>query len=228
MLSFIIEAVIVGIAALWLVVLVVMSITTKRKAKEALKGITVGISERLYAVFPDSKWRWVCRPVGFTTHGGIARIEVISNESKLRFIDVCYQSDGYMALHVLNVCELIASASEFSLENSVVSNTTKTVPTASTTGIKPHDRESVLKWYNIVLINSLNTLIDDLNAADKLCLYIGKDGKAYEDENDKHSVLYDFGELPDVTLWEHITEKLGEAGLLAEVQEENRIFISWA
>jgi len=34
--------------------------------------------------------------------------------------------------------------------------------------------------------------------------------------------------MPDVALWNHITDKLGEEGLFVEIQEENRIFISWA
>jgi hypothetical protein len=34
--------------------------------------------------------------------------------------------------------------------------------------------------------------------------------------------------MPDVALWEQITEKLSEAGLFAEVQDGNCIFVSWA
>ena len=42
------------------------------------------------------------------------------------------------------------------------------------------------------------------------------------------TIVYDFGEMPDIFLWGHITDKLADEGLFAEVQEENCIFISWA
>ena len=49
----------------------------KRKEEQALKGVMLGIGQRLYAVYPGSRWRWVCYPTGFAINGGIARIEVI-------------------------------------------------------------------------------------------------------------------------------------------------------
>jgi len=94
--------------------------------------------------------------------------------------------------------------------------------------VKPNDEESVEKWYNIVFINALTTLIDDLNANGEVCFYIGQDGKAYTENDNGNIVVSDFGEMPDISLWTHIIERLGDAGLFAEVQNENRIFISWA
>jgi hypothetical protein len=77
-----------------------------------------------------------------------------------------------------------------------------------------------------VLIDALTALIEDLNADGEACLHIGQDGKAYAEEGG--DAVYEFGEMPDAALWGHITERLGESGLFAEVREENCIFISWA
>jgi hypothetical protein len=134
-----------------------------------------------------------------------------------------------MALHVLDVAELTASGVVSIADFGTSANTDEVSgPAAPKTGVKPHDEESVTKWYNIVLINALNTLIEDLNADGEVCVHIDRDGKAYVEDGGSSSVAYDFGEMPDVTLWGYITEKLGAAGLFAEVQEEKCIFISWA
>ena len=80
----------------------------KRKEESALRGVAAGISERLYAAYPDSKWRWECRPVGFATNGGIARIEVVYPSGKHQFVDVCLSESGYMALHTTNATRPIS------------------------------------------------------------------------------------------------------------------------
>ena len=79
------------------------------KEETALKNVVIGINERLHAVYPGSKWRWVCCPAGFAIKGGIARIEVIGISENAIFMDVCLSNSGYMALHILNVVELSAS-----------------------------------------------------------------------------------------------------------------------
>ena len=247
---------------LWIMVMIMVSVTIsvalmllvlaitqkmrhkriKNKEDAALKGVATGIGDRLHAACPGSKWRWVCRPAGFALNGGIARIEVIDQSKKVVFMDVCLSTNGYMALHVLDVAELVV----LNADSAPVADSTRladesptvTVDTADTTnppvsvvtpktGVKPHDEESVTKWFNIVLIDALTSLIDDLNAKDEVCLYIGKDGKAHIEEGEGIAVVYDFGEMPDVSLWSHITDKLGEEGLFAEIQEGNCIFISW-
>ncbi|MCL2047379.1 MAG: hypothetical protein FWG87_01515 [Defluviitaleaceae bacterium] len=198
----------------------------KRKETQALNGIAAGIGERLHAVYPSSKWRWVCSPVGFAVNGGIARIEVIDASGTQYFMDVCLSENGYMALHKLNAVELPVMYTALSPKNQEeTANELNPLDPASV--IKPNDKESVEKWYNIVLIDTLTTLINDLNANGEACLFIGKDGKAYVEENGSNSAVYDFGELPSVDLWGFITEKLSNSGLFAEVQEESRIFISW-
>jgi len=202
---------------------------TKNKEESTLKNISAGICERLHVVCPDSKWRWVCRPTGFTVNGGIARIEVIYPSGKQQFTDVCLATNGYMALHVLGAVELTASdmgVTPASFDNLI--NTDEASLSAHKTGARPYDAESVVKWYNIVLIDALTSLIDDLNANGEVCIHIDRDGKAYVEEGGSNTVVYEFGEMPDVTLWGIIAEKLGEAGLFAEVQEGNCIFISWA
>jgi hypothetical protein len=199
----------------------------KRKEESALNGISAGIGKRLCTAYPDSKWRWVCRPLKFIKDGGIARIEVMYSSGKHQFMDVCLATNGYMALHVLNVVELtVRKAESISLEN--LDEALEIPVSASRTHAKPCDRESVIKWYNIVLKDTLFALIDDLNAKNEASVNIGQDGKAYVENSDSITVVYDFGEMPERTLWAHITEKLSEEGLFAEVQEENCIFISWA
>jgi len=201
----------------------------KRKEERALKGIAAGIGDRLHAAHPDSKWKWICCHVGIATNGGIARIEVLYISGEKQFMDVCVSPKSYMALHMLNVAELSAQETYMDSERPVdMPCKPKSVATAPTVGLQPHDEESVGKWFNIVLIDALTALIDDLNASGEVCLYIGHDGKAYVEENDGNTIVYDFGEMPDMFLWEHITDKLGEAGLFAEKQEGNRIFVSWA
>ena len=207
---------------------------TKRKEEQTLQGVASGIGRRLHAAHPGSKWRWVCCPTGFAINGGIARIEVIYASDKQQFIDVCLSVSGYMALHVLNVAELPAAEIVSGLtsgENKAdkyVSSNVVTEGIVSNTVLKPQNKETIGKWYNIVLINSLTTLIDDLNASGEVCLYIGADGKAYIENGGKTTVLHDFGGLPDLSLWDFITERLGQEGLFAETQEDERIFISWA
>ena len=106
---------------------------------------------------------------------------------------------------------------------------------ADTSDTKPYDTESLNAWYNIVLIDVLTEIVGNLNAKGEVCLHISKDGKAYAntdaDENENMAIIYDFGELPNMTLWSHIIDRLGDDGLFAEVREihnENCIFISWA
>ena len=235
-------AMMVSIFLTAVVMLLIFAVMQKMKCRKimkreeaALRGIVVGIGDRLHATHPGSRWKWICRPAGFAINGGIARIEVIYSSGERQFMDVCLSESRYMALHVMDVIELAsldnAHSSITDYESTV--NTADTagtpVPTAAPmTGSMPYDEESLGKWYNIVLIDSLNALIDDLNANDEVCLHIGHDGKAFIEENSRITVVYDFGEMPDMALWGHITEKLGAAGLFAEVQEENRIFISWA
>ena len=204
------------------------------KENSALKGIVAGIGNRLHADFPGSKWKWVCRPVEFALNGGVARIEVLDQSNKVCFMDVCLSAKGYMALHVLNVVELTTSGliiSPADVINSGSPATTAENPvstTAPTTGIRPNDEESVIKWYNIILIDALTALIDDLNAKGEVCLYIDQNGKAYVEEGSGVAVIYEFGGMPDVALWSHITDKLGDAGLFTEIREGNCMFISWA
>jgi len=203
---------------------------SKHKEALALKGVEAGIGDRLHAAHPGSKWKWICYPAGLAISGGIARIEVCYISGKEQFMDVCVSAKGYMALHVLNVAELNKPDTEPApADNEYPADTgALTIPGAAPlTGISPHDEESVGKWFNIVLIDALTGLIDDLNASGEVCLQIGQDGKAYTEENGVITTVYDFGEMPDMTLWGHIIEELGAAGLFAEVQEGNCIFISW-
>jgi hypothetical protein len=203
----------------------------KHKEELALQGIAAGIGDRLHAAHPGSKWKWVCYPVGFAISGGIARIEILYDSGETQFMDVCVSAKGYMALHVLNTEELTSMDSDYeSTDFDYLTDTDNTVwpTTTPRLGIEPHDEESIGKWYNIVLIDALTALIDDLNARGEVCLYIGQDGKAYVEDDGDDSVVHDFGEMPDMSLWKHIIEKLGEDDLFAEEQEGNRIFISWA
>jgi hypothetical protein len=203
----------------------------RRKQESALKSVERGICERLHIACPGSKWRWVCRPVSFAENGGIARIEVIRSVGNQQFIDVCLSANGFMVLHVLNAVELKASdmgVNSDNVENYSTSPKISASAISQYSGAKPNDEESVAKWYNIVFIDALIALIDDINASGEVCLYIGRDGKAFTEENGNPAIVSDFGEMPDMSLWTHITERLGEAGLFAEVQNENRIFISWA
>jgi len=216
----------------------IRSCKIKRKEELALKGIVAGIGNRLHATYPNTKWRWVCCPVGFATTGGIARIEVLDQSGNVSFMDVCLSTNGYMALHVLNVVELVTTdmGSDTGLDEDVNStlvdleDTKESSPSvaSSKSGTKPYDEETVIKWYNIMLIGALTTLIDNLNADGEVCIHISQDGKAYIEEDGNNSVVYDFGAMPDVSLWNHIIDKLSEEGLFAEIQEENCIFISWA
>ena len=229
----------------------------KIKEDSALKGIEAGICEQLHTTHPGSKWRWVCRPAGFAVNGGIARIDVINPCGKQCFIDVCYSAENYaMTLHVLNTVELMAEVQKasgdkdtFGADDGIIwskGSESCTAPT-SAKNIKPYDEESVVTWYNIVLIGALTDLIGDLNAKGEICLYISRDGKVYADadevaaayesagseadEGDKTAVIYDFGEMPDMALWSHIIDRLGDDGLFAEVREihnEDCVFISWA
>jgi len=220
-----------------LIIVIVQKIRSgkiKRKEELVLKGIVAGIGNRLHANYPNTKWRWVCCPVGFAKNGGIARIEVLDQSGNVSFMDVCLSTNGYMALHVLTVVELVTA--DVGLDEDVDSTCvdledTKepSSPVATPkTGTKPYDKETVIKWYNIMLIGALTNLIDDLNADGDVCIHISQDGKAYIEEDRNISVVYDFGVMPDVSLWNHIIDKLSEEGLFAEIQEENCIFISWA
>jgi len=199
------------------------------KEETATKTVAAGICERLHASYPNAKWRWVCRPAGFAINGGIARIEVVGVSEKPVFMDICLATNGYMALHISNVVELTSTdTGETALSTQSLDDDGDASNVPSVKDTKPYDKESVMKWYNIVLINMLTTLIDDLNAKGEACIHIGHDGKAYVEENGGIAVIHEFGPLPDIHLWGHITDKLIEEGLFAEVREENHIFISWA
>lgn len=241
-----ITATIITVSTLLLALLLMLAITiTAKKIRRrkddvneelALKRIVTGICERLHAAYPNSKWRWVCRPAGFAVNGGIARIEVADSSGEQQFMDVCLSSGGYMAVHVLNVFELAElNVSTHIKADEHVADAEISAGTGPDTMLC--DEVSITKWYNIVFIDVLTALIDDLNADGEVCVYIGLDGKAYTDktcaatsdtQTQSISVVYDFGQMPDVNLWEYIIEKLGAAGLFAEVQDENCIFISWA
>jgi len=230
--------------------LIIFSITqlrrrkkTKRKEDQSLKGIVASITQQLNVAFPSEKskqpddgapgikWRWVCYPAGFASSGGIARIDVVNPDGKQWFIDVCRAINGYMALHMSNAVE-IATPVKDSISANVMApiNITKVPERADTSnkGAGPTDEKGVSNWFNIVLMDPLSNLINELHAKSKLCLYISQDGKAYTDEDCKTAAVHDFGQLPDITLWDHIIEKLGGQGLLADVQKDNCIFVSWA
>ena len=225
-------------AVVLLVLATVQSIRRKNaKAKEekALNGVSAGIGAQLHDVCPGSRWRWECRPVDFATKGGIARIEVSDNSGRVRFMDVCLMAGAYMALHETGMVKLAKSGADAREDSAKADFESTEVETDITvqadvpqTDIKPHDEESVIKWYNIVLFDTLTAVINDLNANGEFCIHIGLDGKAYLDNGGNITVVYDFGQMPDISLWGHIVDKLAEEGLFAEVQEDNCIFISWA
>jgi len=207
----------------------------KNKEDSAFNGIVVGIGERLHAAHPSSKWRWVCRPADFATNGGIARIEVIDLSKNVRFMDVCLSIKGYMALHMSNVVELAAANTGEDTTSTCVELETPedevevpVLPTSPKADTTPYDEETVTAWYNIVFIETLTALINDLNAKGEVCVYINRDGEAYIEDWDDGTIVCTFAGMPDVALWGHITDKLGESGLFAEVEEDNCIFISWA
>ena len=67
-------------------------------------------------------------------------------------------------------------------------------------------------------------------AEGEVCIHINQEGRAFVNESDNTAIIYDFGELPDKTLWSQIIDKLCDDGLFAELREackENCIFISW-
>jgi len=214
-----ITATIITVGALLLTLLLILAITIPakkiRQRKDeandelALKRVEAGICERLHAAYPNSKWRWVCRPADFAVSGGIARIEVADSFGEQQFMDVCLSSSGYMAIHVLNVFEL----AEFNTSTRIkldahVADAEISASTGSDTRLC--DEISITKWYKIVFIDVLTALIDDLNADGEVCVYIGLDGKAYTDktcaatsgtQTQSISVVYDFGQMPDLNLW---------------------------
>jgi len=232
---------IVAVIAVSLVSVFILKMKRRRARKKeelALQGISAGISARLHAVYPGSEWRWVCRPKNFVTNKGIARIEVSHNPNENNLLmDVCLNINGFMALHVLNVVDLAQMAADTeavgmaatSMDFSFLVDGDEFISSVSpTSSPKPHDKETLTSWYNIVLIDKLTALIDDLHAKGEVCFFIGQDGRAYVENDDDVSIVSEFGEMPDMSLWEFITEKLSEAGLLAETQKDNCIFISWA
>jgi len=209
-------------AVVLLVLATVQSIrrkSAKVKEEKALNGVSAGIGAQLHDVCPGSRWRWECRPVDFATKGGIARIEVSDNSGRVRFMDVCLMAGAYMALHETGMVKLAKSGAD--ADTAVQADVPQT-------DIKPHDEESVIKWYNIVLFDTLTAMINDLNANGEFCVHIGIDGKVYLDNGGNITVVYDFGQMPDISLWGHIVDKLVDEGLFAEVQEDNCIFVSWA
>jgi len=231
-------AIILGISvpimvALIPVVIVLLAKRNRRKTQKngevALRGIEAGICEQLHNAWPGSKWRWVCYPIDFALNGGIARIEVVCTDGRQHFVDVCLSVNGFMTLHVSGAIDF-TSADTFSkpAEASPIIAVAPKSSALSASGTQPHDEETVGKWYNIVLIGTLTNLIDNLNASGEVCLHIGADGKAYTENGGNIATVYEFGEMPDVSLWIHISERLATAGLFAEIQNDNCIFISWA
>jgi hypothetical protein len=205
-----------------------------RYEETALMDIAADIGAQLHAACPGSRWRWVCYPKAFATDGGIARIEVLHTSGKQQFMDACHSQNGYLVLHVTDATELMplgAAATAPDFESQPDTMVTREVPLSifyPPTYDLPYDEEGACQWYNIILIDRLRALIANLNADGEVCLYLDQDGKAYTEDGGNVCTVYDFGEMLHVTLWEHITEKLGEEGLFAEVQENSRIFISWA
>jgi len=159
-----------------------------------------------------------------------------------------------LAAFVTNIANIDTDHIPLDFDNPISGNEAF-IPSAAPVVQKPHDEETISSWYNIVLIDKLTALIDDLHANGEVCLFIGQNGRAYVENaenrdckcengdckgnncnddgcNDGNCVtitsVCNFGEMPDISLWGFITDKLSMAGLLAEVQEENRIFISWA
>jgi len=198
------------------------------KEKSALTGIEAGIKERLNAVCPDLEWRWECRPAGFAINGGIARIEVIYPDGTKAYMDVCVHVSGYLALHMANVVKLAKPKLPLQPTDTADSaNDTVEVRVEANTSERS-DKESVLKWYNIVLFGALTELIGNLHAKGEMCLNICQDGKAYVERRGRDVVVHSFGEMLNIGLWGHIVEKLGDDDLFAEIREGNRLFISWA
>jgi len=239
-----------------IIILLIMKLSTiirrrkvKRNDKSKLIGIESGISAQLHAVCPDSKWRWVCCPISFASNGGIARIEVQYSTDRQSFMDVCLSTNNYMALHVANVVELCSETHEVSSDNVLVATDERSeIDAHSTTygslfdwldmdedsesdvssmGTKFHDKESVIAWYNIVFVGALTNLIEKLSEKGEVCFHIGQDGKAYVERDGIITIEHDFEEMPDMSLWDHIIDKLGEDGLFSEVREGNCIFVSW-
>jgi len=187
-----------------------------------LNGIKAGISTQLHTAYPESQWRWICRPIDWVANGGLARIEVKMPSGKKNIVDVCYRADGYMALHVTNAVEMAAmEVAEKAMCTALTTNH------ASSPVIEPNDEESVTKWYKIALKGALTDLIGELHANEEASLHIERNGKAYVgDENDR-KLVYEFGGLPDSSLWSCIVDRLTESGLYAEIQGNDSIFISW-
>ena len=184
-----------------------------KKEAAALERIAEEIGAQLYASCPESKWRWLCRPAGFEI-GGMGRIAVRYPCKTEIFVDVCISQRGYVELLVANVQRLSA----------------KVLALPVVKGIKPIDEESTAEWYESVFIGTLTGLIADLTAKDDMCLCvcISRDGRVYTGEPGKCAAILQFESMPDVSLWEYIIEQLAEKNLLAEVWNEDHLFISWA
>ena len=87
------------------------------------------------------------------------------------------------------------------------------------------DAESIEKWYNVSFSDRLKETITDLNAAGRFCLYIAQDGTACAgDEQEKAGEL---GEMPNISLWDDVIERIIEEGLTAEIRGD-KLFVSWA
>jgi hypothetical protein len=93
--------------------------------------------------------------------------------------------------------------------------------------VKPDNEEVIERWYKIVLIGALTDLIGELHAGGEASLQIGYDGRAYVEAEGGRKLVYEFGNLPDSSLWGYIIDKLNESGLYAEIQDIGSIFISW-
>jgi hypothetical protein len=60
------------------------------------------VSQKLFVAFGEhAKWRWLCKPKGFYTHGGLGRIEMMGTPHQ--FADVCLKENGYLAVHTVSV-----------------------------------------------------------------------------------------------------------------------------
>jgi len=215
----------------------------KMKEKQTLMCIDAGIRERLYTLDPLSKWRWACRPVGFATSGGIGRIEVVDHNGHSFFVDVCFDvglaENGLLTLYRSGAVELTEASFGSAMLDVGIAQPALPVPeqlqSQSRPHLQPHPQASTPKisvnseadadkWFNIVFYQSLSALISNLHAKGELCLHIDKDGKTYND----NSEVYNFGEMPEITLWSRIIGRLDEKGLYAEIREGDCLFVSWA
>jgi|GEM_PF-1709250 len=219
-----------------------------REEKRVLQGIEARISEQLYDAYEGSRWRWVSKATDFAKVGGTARIEVIHLCGTKQFMDVCFLVGSHLTLQVINATDLSeakAAAEAVKAERSVDAdassdNSAESVsapasepmaaakPLAVEKAAALSDDESVRKWYEIVLSSALGGLVKGLNAKGELSLYIDCDGKAYTEEGTERIEAHSFGKLPDIAFWEQIVGWLSYDGYRAEIDRDDRLFLSWA